>query len=176
MTPELAALIDKQAIAEVIYRYCRAIDRLDEALLQSCFHAGSEHEQGAYSGPSLTFCRYAIDKLADVRCTHHQVGNLLIDLAGDVAHTEAYWTAFHRLRADGPPSGLFRGTGIEEDLVIGGRYIDRFERRRGEWRIARRFGVYDWQRYTPASDGDFDALAPDRRGCRGPGDRAYWRG
>jgi hypothetical protein len=176
MIPELAALIDKQSITEVIYRYCRAIDRLDEALLQSCFHDDSQHVQGAYEGPTLTFCRYAIDKLADVECTHHQVGNVLIELAGDVAHAESYWTAYHRLRPDGPPSGLFRGRGIEEELLIGGRYIDRFERRDSGWRIAGRFGVYDWQHYAPASEGDFRQLAPERRGQRGRGDRAYWRG
>lgn len=176
MIPELAALIDKQGITEVIYRYCRAIDRLDEPLLQSCFHPGSRHVQGAYEGPSETFCSYAIDKLAQVECTHHQIGNVLIELTGDVAHAEAYWTAFHRLRPDGPPSGLFRGRGIAEDLLIGGRYLDRFERRDGLWRIAHRFGVYDWQRYAPAAEGDFKQLAEERRGQRGRNDRSYRRG
>ncbi len=37
-------------------------------------------------------------------------------------------------------------TGEEErDAVIGGRYLDRAEKRDGGWRIARRTMLYDWQ-------------------------------
>lgn len=176
MTPELAALLDNQLITDVIYRYCRAIDRLDYALLETCFHPDATHDQGAYTGSSVAFCRYALEKLGPVRATHHQTGNVLIVLDGDVAHSETYWTAFHRLSADGGGSGLFRSTGIEEDLVIGGRYVDRFERRAGKWRIAHRFGVYDWQRYEPACDRGFGEHAGQNHGIRGPDDRAYWRG
>ena len=43
----LEALLDKQAITEVIYRYCRGIDRFDFELVKSCFHADAI----AYSSP-----------------------------------------------------------------------------------------------------------------------------
>lgn len=36
----------KQAITEIIYRYARAIDRMDEQLLRSVFHPGSQVEPG----------------------------------------------------------------------------------------------------------------------------------
>ena len=36
----LEELLKKQAIVDIVYRYARAIDRLDEALLRSCFHPG----------------------------------------------------------------------------------------------------------------------------------------
>jgi hypothetical protein len=36
-----------------------------------------------------------------------------------------------------------------DDLVMGIRYLDRFERRGGEWRIARREVRYEWQRLDP---------------------------
>ena len=32
----------------------------------------------------------------------------------------------------------------ERDTVIGGRYLDRLEKRAGEWRIANRVMLYDW--------------------------------
>ncbi len=35
------------------------------------------------------------------------------------------------------------------DDVLGGRYIDRFERRDGEWRIARRVLLLDWTGELP---------------------------
>jgi hypothetical protein len=34
----------------------------------------------------------------------------------------------------------------ERDTVIGGRYLDRLEKRGGEWRIAGRTMLYDWFR------------------------------
>ena len=33
-------LLAKQAIREVIYRYCRGLDRMDRALALSCWHPG----------------------------------------------------------------------------------------------------------------------------------------
>jgi hypothetical protein len=50
---------------------------------------------------------------------------------------EGYWSAHD-------PS-------IEEIAEIGGRYIDRWEKRGGIWRIARRIGVHDWERWGPAN-------------------------
>ena len=47
----LESLLAKQAITEVIHRYARAIDRLDESLLRSVFHPGSSHNH-FYQGPS----------------------------------------------------------------------------------------------------------------------------
>ena len=38
---EIAA--DKIEIADVVYRYCRAIDRMDRELLESVFHEDSIH-------------------------------------------------------------------------------------------------------------------------------------
>ena len=51
MADELATLLAKQAITEVVVRYARAIDRLDEALLRSVFHPDSTHNH-FYQGPS----------------------------------------------------------------------------------------------------------------------------
>ena len=46
---EVAA--DKMAIMDVVYKYCRAIDRLDRELLESVFHEDSIHHHGEYKGP-----------------------------------------------------------------------------------------------------------------------------
>ena len=51
---EIAA--DKIAIMDVVYKYCRAIDRLDRELLESVFHGDSVHHHGEYKGPSSQFC------------------------------------------------------------------------------------------------------------------------
>ena len=37
-------------------------------------------------------------------------------------------------------------------MFISGRYIDKFEKRDGEWKIVKRQGVHDWVRFEQASD------------------------
>jgi hypothetical protein len=66
--------------------------------------------------------------------TQHALAQSVIDLQGDAALAETHVTSYHRINM-----------GEEErDIVIGGRYLDRLERRDGEWRIAKRVMLYDW--------------------------------
>jgi hypothetical protein len=176
-TDGLKLLLDKQEIKEIIYKYCRAIDRRDLDLLQSLFHADSTHDHGPYEGSSSGFCRFVMEAFKTIGETQHLVGNILIDLEGDTAFTETYWVAFHRIPEKQPEGAvLFRSHGRDEDLFIGGRYIDRFECRDGVWKIAHRFGVHDWQRWEPTSQEGFLELPEMKRGRRDKRDRAYWRG
>lgn len=170
---ELRALCDKQAITEVIYRYARALDRCDLELLQSCFHPDSTHDHGDFEGSSAEFCLWAIELLRRLTATQHLIGNILIEPRGEIAFSEAYWTAYHRIPANAGGSGVVAGRGEDMDLFIGGRYIDRFERRAGEWKIARRVGLHDWQRFEPAADGGFFQSNPRKRGVRDRSDPAY---
>jgi SnoaL-like domain len=51
-------------------------------------------------------------------------------------------------------------------VVIGGRYLDRYERRGGSWKFARRALALDWCRIDPvdpAADREFAAGAPAGR-------------
>ena len=58
-----------------------------------------------------------------------------------------------------------------------GRYVDRFERRHGEWRIAARTVVYDWieERERPELALDDETLFGVRQpvGRAAPGDAVY---
>jgi len=169
------ALCDKQEITEILYRYARALDRVDIELLRSCFHPDSTHDHGPFEGTSSDFCVWAIELLESLTATQHHIGNVLIDLEGDVAWSEAYWVAYHRIPTVTAGDGVMASRGAETDLFIGGRYIDRFERRDGAWRIARRVGIHDWQRYEPANDDGFFATDPRKRGLRSRADPAYKR-
>jgi hypothetical protein len=95
----------------------------------------------------------------------HQVSNVSIELHGEVAAVES---SFLALQA---PAGSARQT------FLCGRYIDRFERRHGEWRIAARTVVYDWieERERPELGLSDDALFGARQpvGCAAPGDAVY---
>jgi hypothetical protein len=170
MDDTLRRLQDRYEIQEVILRYCRSLDRLDRKGLESCFHPDSQHNH-SYVGPSSTFCDFAFEVLQACVATHHQLGNISIRVHGDLAFADSYFTAYHRI--GDTPSAAFAGAQPGEDVIIGGRYIDRFERRDGEWRIARRFGVHDWQRYETAADHGFYDGPETGRGRRDRTDHVY---
>lgn len=133
---ELRALLDKQAIHEVLLRYARAIDRRDAELLRSVFHPdATDHHVGSRLD-AAEFCALAMELVGRMGAVAHYMGTPLVELHGDVALSECYAIAFHRLERDG----------VAFDDFIGARVLDRFERRAGEWRIAQRRVVYDWNR------------------------------
>ncbi len=138
-SPERRAA-DREAIYAQLVRYCRGVDRRDEALLREVYWPDAYDHHGAYEGDLEGFIAFVNDEVhARFRCTMHKLGNSLIELDGDTAHCETYAIG-HHVRAE-------NGLDID-DLVIGIRYVDRFERRTedGEWRLARRNVRYEWQR------------------------------
>ena len=167
---DLETLASRAAIADVINRYCHILDRRRWESMAMCFHPDATYLFGAIDGDWRHFVGAAQAVLDPLRSSHHQIGNMLIRLDGDRADSETYFTAYHRVAAEAPASAPLPGTGHDYDVVIGGRYIDRFERRDGEWRIAHRTGVSDWRRDTPAADPGLYALPPGWRGSTGSDD------
>jgi len=180
MTRELQILLDKQAIKEVLMTYCRGIDRLDETLLRSVFHPGSQHMHG-FEGPSSSddgsddFVGYALGFLGTFTRTHHHLGNMFIEVEDDVAFTEAYFTAHHRRRAKGDPLAGEDATETEKDYFVAGRYLDRMEKRDGQWKITHRTGLTDWSRLEDPTGPGLDDLPDNIAGRHGPYDFVYQR-
>lgn len=130
----LQELLDKQAIHDVLMRFCRGIDRRDETLLKSAFHEDALDEHGVFDGNAHEFAHLAMDMLLQFTTTSHMIMNEYIELDGDTARVESYVLANHRSeREEG-----------KVDSLMGCRYVDRFERRDGAWRIAHRIVVHDW--------------------------------
>ncbi len=130
------ALADRQVITDLIYRYCRSVDRLDIPLGYSIWHDDAKADYGAdvYQGDG----RGAIDHIcAQHRHTlhhSHQVSNILIDLNGDRAGSEAYVTASLRVRRNEQPM----------QITVWGRYVDRWSRRNGCWGLDHRLAIRDF--------------------------------
>ncbi|MFC4941887.1 nuclear transport factor 2 family protein [Pseudonocardia sp. GCM10023141] len=127
-----------QDIRDVLSRYCRAVDRLDAALLDSVYHPDAVEHHGYFTGPATDYRRQLIARLRDGwEKTQHVLGSSLIEIFGTTAHAETYVVAIQTRHLDA----------AHEQVVdsFGGRYIDHFELRRGEWRIASRTLVMDWQ-------------------------------
>ncbi|MFA5883943.1 MAG: nuclear transport factor 2 family protein [Acidimicrobiia bacterium] len=138
-------------IRRVLLRYARGIDRLDLELVRSCYHPDATDSHGSFDGTVDEYVTWVERVLRRYDATMHLLGNPLVELDdgdGDpaappsAADVETYGMAFHRA-AGGPP---------ERNLVTGFRFVDRFECRDGEWRIARRVAVTEWSRVDREDD------------------------
>jgi ketosteroid isomerase-like protein len=126
-------LHDKQSIREVISNYSRGIDRRDRNLLLSCYHPDALDDHGMFVGGPEDFYDWTDPShLRYFRTHQHVITNHTCFLEGDVAHTETYWMF----------AGMTEGDG--KLAMFGGRYLDRLERRDGQWRIAARKCVLEW--------------------------------
>jgi SnoaL-like domain len=151
---------DRQMIADLIYRYCRSVDRLDISLGHSIWHADGIADYGAavYQGDG----RGVIDHIcAQHRHTlhhSHQVSNIIIDLNGDLAASESYVTASLRIVREGQL----------KQMTVWSRYIDQWSRRNGRWGLYRRLAIRDFDEIR-----DVTALYDHDTGRRDRTDPSY---
>src|ERR1700741_882622 len=92
---------DRLAITDKIYRYCRSVDRLDVPVGHSVFHEGSTADFGSsYKGTGRGWIDFICVEHRKFLHHSHQVTNIIIELDGERAGSEAYVTATLR-RQDG---------------------------------------------------------------------------
>jgi hypothetical protein len=158
-------LADREAIRDCLYRYSRGVDRCDEEMLRSAYWPDACDDHLSFKGDREEFIAWSLPMLRGMDQSMHLIGNILIRLDGASADVESYYYGFHRLQHEGGA----------RDTIGSGRYLDRFERRGGEWRIARRLVVVDWFRDYPDSadwqTGPFGMPVPP--GARKPEDPSY---
>ncbi len=134
----IPAAADRAEIYGVLVRYCRGVDRRDPEMIRSTYHADAYDDHGAYQGDLDGFLAFvALEVWSRFRTTMHKLGQALIEIDGDVASAETYAVCHHVVAEAGRDVA---------DSVMGIRYLDRFERRDGEWRIARRELLWEWIR------------------------------
>ena len=148
------------SIRKVLARYCRGVDRGDLELLKSVYHPDATDDHGTFQGNGWELAEYLV-KLMDESTipSQHHVTNILIERDGDLADVESYVLAFHPISDE---------AGGEVHALFGGRYLDRFEKRDGEWKIADRRVVMDWTRKALAGEPWMleDAFSASRGGHR----------
>jgi len=158
-------LLDKQEIHDCIVRYCRGVDRGDVELIRSAFHPDAYDDHGIRKGKPHELAEAQIQMSRHLfKSTTHFICNELVEVQGDVAYSESYALACHRFERDGK----------EYDLVTSGRYLDRFERRNGVWKIARRVCVIDWSRTDPVME-EWESMPSFIHGKRSHADPSYER-
>jgi len=129
--PELRNLLDRQAILDCLNRYNRGVDRCDDELLLSAYHEDAIECHGTFTGPPAEFARSIRPAQENWAGSQHHITNHLVEIEGDIANAETYFLV------------LSQRHGEETMGLVGGRYLDRLERRGGEWRIALRVVVLD---------------------------------
>ena len=136
MADSLETLAAKQAITEVLYRYCYAVDRIDPELAARVWHPdGTAHYEGIFEGTGAQFMETVLEQHRQADATSHQLTNLMIEVDGERASSESYVTACVRMGA--------------QDIVVRGRYRDRWSCRAGEWRIDERHYNHDIVQLLP---------------------------
>lgn len=162
-----ATLADREAIRECLYRYARGVDRLDADMLRSAYWPDAIDKHLDFTGTVEEFIAWAFPIMTHMDQTMHMIGNILMTVRGDTADVESYFYGYHRITIDG----------AKKDVIGSGRYIDRFEQRGGEWRVAERLVLTDWFReYPDSADWSKGLLGqqPDLGG-RFPDDASYAR-
>ena len=134
ITEELTALLEREKIRECVVRLARGEDRRDAKLISASYWPDSTTDYGVFVGSFDKYLEWVVPGSPAIPVTQHVLGQSTIDLADNRARVETHVISYHRVNM-----------GHEErDTVIGGRYLDRIEKRGGEWRIAHRVMLYDW--------------------------------
>lgn len=131
---ELSALLEQSKVRECIVRVARGEDRRDAKSISASFWPDATTDFGIFAGSFDEYLAWVVPGSPAVPVTQHVLGQTLTEVKGDVALAETQVTAYHRINM---------GT-EERDVVLGGRYLDRVEKRDGDWRIAQRTMLYDW--------------------------------
>jgi hypothetical protein len=133
LTARLEYLIAKEELHDLNMRYCRAADRTDIELWRTVFHADATDDHGIFRGNAWEFGDMILPLMRErFAGTHHFIGNERFVIEGDRAEGEV--SVFSLKSPKSNPR--------QAELVTA-RYLDRYERRNGEWRISHRQAVVD---------------------------------
>lgn len=158
---ELSSIAEIRNVQE---RYCRGIDRADADILRTVYWEDGYDEHGSFEGDREAYIAWVIPLVRErFAVLQHVLGQTYTELHGDFAHTETYFVQ-HSLRPDGVA------------YASPGRYIDRLERRNGEWRILERKTMMSFFYPTETADVDKHAAAGFPAGSQDREDPSYIRG
>jgi hypothetical protein len=136
----LKHLVDRNAITELVHAYARAADRRDQSTMRALYHDGATDDHGGFfKGLAEDFIKALPQIQAPMQILHHNVTTTNIAIEHDDAEGEIYVLAYHKVATvnDSGASGTL-------DLLIGGRYLDRYQKRHGLWKFTHRAVLADW--------------------------------
>ncbi len=136
---EIREYIDRAQIRECLIQLARGEDRRNAALISASYWPDSVTDYGVFKGDFAAYLAWVVPGADAITNTQHVLGQSYIDYADDHASAETQVISYHRVDI-----GQGDENAGEQDTCIGGRYLDRLEKRDGQWRIASRIMLYDW--------------------------------
>jgi hypothetical protein len=134
ITEQLKVMLEREQIRDCISRLARGEDRRNAQLISASCWPDSTTDYGVFKGTFSDYLAWVVPGSDAIRNTQHVLGQSVIEIQGNDARAETHVISYHRV-----------AMGEEErDTCIGGRYLDRLEKRGGEWRIGARLMLYDW--------------------------------
>jgi ketosteroid isomerase-like protein len=141
----LEEMIDEFQLRKLVNAYCRAVDRGDLARLRELYHHDAVDGHGGSSGGSASdFINGLAAARPYIRSMQHNITTVNFAIDGDVAEGEIYTIATHTLA----------GRDGDVDVVVGGRYLDKYEKRDDAWKFIERTIVTDWAHVNDPSSVD----------------------
>jgi hypothetical protein len=149
----LQEMLDEFALRKLVHSYCRAVDRGDFATLRELYHRDAVDAHGEISTGSVDEFLDSLEaSRPHIRSMQHNVTTVNFVIDGDRAEGEIYTIATH----------TFNAGDRDVDVIVGGRYLDRYEKRADIWKIIERTIVTDWAHvHDPSS---IDLSHPITRG------------
>jgi hypothetical protein len=156
-------LLDKEAIWTAVLRYSRGLDRLDIDLFRSAYWEDALTCHGSTNGSVDEFLDWWLPLQEDRECCQHGITNHSVELDSDSeAHGETYFLV------------SIKNRNSDKVELVGGRYVDRFEKRGEEWRIKTRILIFEWQSILDAAQMP-ERMAGNHKGTRDLNDPSYER-
>ena len=143
---DINELIAREEIRNLIHGYCRAIDEKDWDTVRGSFMEDAIIYHGPFMGSVDEFMGFVVDVLAKMLVINHSVGSIMIKIAGNKAEMHSAFTAFHTISGEVEELVTIKTYGKDVDWLVGGKYIDKLEKRAGVWRIIERKGSNDWSK------------------------------
>lgn len=137
MNARLQEMLDHYEITRLLADYAHGCDRCDTDAMATVYWDDSWDDHGVTqaTGPEFARIMTAGRIPKETQTLSHLLGQSLIQVNGDEAGAETYFIAVTTSTA---PDGTPRCN------QLGGRFVDRLERRDGQWKIKHRIAVRDW--------------------------------
>ena len=149
----LALMLARDELHQLVTAYCRAVGRADYEALRSLYHPDATDSHGSFStGGVEQFIEQLQAAEPYVRVSQHNITTTNFVIEGDTGSGEIYCLVFH----------TFAGPKHDIDVIIGGRYLDKYTKHDGRWKFTQRTIVADWAYQNDPSQVNF--AHPSTRG------------
>lgn len=138
-----ADLLERLAIGALAEDWALARDTGDWEALRATAHAGASITTTWFDGSFDAFIGACQASWRKGSRSQHVLGGTAVRIRGERALAQTRMSIMVRSTLDG----------IEVDAVCHGRFLDRVEKRQGNWRIAKRSVIYEKDRIDPVDPG-----------------------